>query len=248
MEPETLGRIVREAWVKYCQDTGHTANPAHLAPWDELGAWDKGADIAIGEAVAAALRKRRGGPRYKGMQQGAPDDFQTPPIALTPLLPYLKPGWRIWEPACGKGYLVDGLRAAGFSVIASDINPRAAGSLQQSFYSWEPPDGFDCIITNPPFSGNNKQRFLHRCIELGKPWALLMPLTSLEGIKRQQIYRRYPIQVVVLDRRIHFETPNMVANSRAWMATEWFTCGLGLPERLNFFTLEPDKAAQGLLF
>ncbi len=41
------------------------------------------------------------------------DDFQTPPEALVPLLPYLPAGWTIWECACGKGYLAEALRQAG---------------------------------------------------------------------------------------------------------------------------------------
>ena len=41
------------------------------------------------------------------------------------------------------------------------------------------PVQFDCIITNPPFS--LKQEFLQRCYELGKPFALLLPLTTFES-------------------------------------------------------------------
>ena len=40
------------------------------------------------------------------IRQGSPDDFQTPPYALDPLLPFLKRDWVVWECACGKGNLV----------------------------------------------------------------------------------------------------------------------------------------------
>jgi len=50
----------------------------------------------------------------------------------------------------------------------------------------EPAFAYDCIITNPPYS--IKDRFLTRCYELKKPFALLMPLTALEGKYRQQLY------------------------------------------------------------
>ena len=39
-------------------------------------------------------------------RQGSPNDFQTPPEAIKPLLPYLKKDWLIWECACGKGNIV----------------------------------------------------------------------------------------------------------------------------------------------
>lgn len=48
---EELGKAVRLAWVRYCQDTGDT-KPSHLAPWEELSEWDQEADRRIGIAVA----------------------------------------------------------------------------------------------------------------------------------------------------------------------------------------------------
>jgi len=51
---EYLGRIVRLAWVQYCQEAGDT-KPSHLAPWEELSEWDKEADRRIGIAVANVL-------------------------------------------------------------------------------------------------------------------------------------------------------------------------------------------------
>lgn len=55
MDREQGGRLVREAWVNYCRETGDTKS-SHLAPWDELSAWDKAADSRIYDAVAAALQ------------------------------------------------------------------------------------------------------------------------------------------------------------------------------------------------
>ena len=45
------------------------------------------------------------------LKNNAPDDFQTPPIALTPLYPYLKKDWVIWECAAGNDNLVKALRS-----------------------------------------------------------------------------------------------------------------------------------------
>lgn len=159
------------------------------------------------------------------MATGRPNDFQTPPYALEPLLPYLKKGWHIWECACGKGYLVKGLQDLGYHAIGTDI---ATG---QDFFTYEL-GLYDCIITNPPF--RFKGQFLQRCYELGKPFALLMPLTALETKQRQQLMQRYGIEIILLDRRINFETPNMVEKSSSWFATAWFTNGLGIGAQLSF--------------
>ena len=73
------------------------------------------------------------------------DDFQTPPEALIPLLAYLPKEWTIWEPAYGKGYLVDALRGHGFKVIASDIKDGV------DFFRYQPSAEYDMILTNPPY-------------------------------------------------------------------------------------------------
>ena len=163
------------------------------------------------------------------LRQGSPDDFQTPAKAIQPLMPYLKKGWRIWECACGSGNLVNGLVKLGFDVVGTDI---LSG---YDFIKYQP-EYFDCIVTNPPF--RYKQQFLERCYQLGKPFALLLPLTTLETSKRQLLLEKYGIEIILLDRRINFETPNKVLNSASWFATAWFTNWLNIGSQINFATLE----------
>lgn len=163
------------------------------------------------------------------LSAGRPDDFQTPPYALAPLLPYLKKGWHIWECACGKGYLVNGLQNLGYAVTGTDI------ITGHDFFTYEP-EAYDCIVTNPPF--RFKGQFWKRCCELGKPFALLMPLTALETKQRQQLMQRYGIEIILLDRRINFETPNMVEKSSSWFATAWFTNGFGIGAQISFAELK----------
>ena len=52
---------------------------------------------------------------------GRPDDFQTPPIALEPLLPYIANYRTVWECAAGMGNLSKHLADNGHSVIATDL-------------------------------------------------------------------------------------------------------------------------------
>jgi len=180
------------------------------------------------------------------LKQGMSNDFQTPPEALEPLLTYLKKEWWIWECASGNGNLASALRGIGYKVTESDILlpieklPIENSRLQADFIKCEiqPEFIFDCIITNPPFS--LKQEFLERCYLLGKPFALLLPLTTFETKKRQELFKKYGLEVIFFDKRINFETPNKVKNSNSWFATAWFTWGLKIGKEMTFEKL-PTK-------
>jgi len=166
--------------------------------------------------------------KQKTQMNGRSDEFQTPPEALDILIPYLKKDWIIWECASGKGNLVKGLNKKGFNVISTDIL-QGVDFLQEQFNL-----NFQCIITNPPYS--LKEEFLKRCYELGKPFALLMPLTALEGRKRGELYKKYGIQLIIPNRRINFITPSG-KGSGAWFQTVWFCWKMNLPKDLNFVEL-----------
>jgi len=150
------------------------------------------------------------------------DDFQTPPVALKPLIPFLKKDWIIWEPAEGRGNLTKALRELGFKVIGTDIKSG------HDFLKWQP-EKFDCIVTNPPYT--LRYEFIKRCYELGKPWAMLMTLTTLEG-RRQELFEKYGIELLLLNKRVNFETPSG-KGSGAWFPVAWF-CWKLLPKQIVF--------------
>lgn len=156
---------------------------------------------------------------------GRPDNFQTPKEALNILLPYLNKRWIIWECAWGKGNLFKFLKEEGFKVIGND---KEIDFLKNECEC-------DCIITNPPYS--LKDKFIERCYELNKPFALLMPLTALEGKKRGSLYKKYGIQLIIPNKRINFETPSG-KGSGAWFCTAWYCYKLNLPKDLMFVELE----------
>jgi len=152
---------------------------------------------------------------------GHSDQFQTPPEAVDMLVPYLNKDYIIWESAWGKGNLVQRLEQHGFNVVASKEGEDFLIVDRQC----------DCIVTNPPYS--IKDKFIARCYELHKPFALLMPLTALEGKFRQSLYREYGIQVIIPNKRFNFETPSG-NGAGSWFATAWFTYGLGIQDNLTF--------------
>ena len=82
------------------------------------------------------------------------------------------------------------------------------------FLTWKP-DYFDSIVTNPPYS--IKDKFIDRCYSLGKPFALLLPLTALAGKFRGSLFRKYNISLRVYSSRIDF-----LGFNKPWFPSAWF--------------------------
>lgn len=152
---------------------------------------------------------------------GRSDEFGTPLIAFDILNPYIPKDWIIWECAYGKGSLTKIMRSEGYKVVSSG-----------NFFKDN--QKCDVIITNPPYS--LKEEFLARAYSLSKPFAFLMPLTTLEGIKRGKLFSIYGIQLIIPNKRINFITPSG-KGSGSWFATAWFCWRLNLPQQLNFIDI-----------
>jgi hypothetical protein len=146
------------------------------------------------------------------MQNPINDELYTPPEAIKPLLKHLpKPPLTIWE--CtdfGESLITKMLKEKGYKVISSHINTF-------NFLTDKPDFEFDMIITNPPYS--LKDEFLAKCYSYNKPFAMLLPLTSLEGVKRNLLFSKYGIDLIVLNKRINF----MKNKKNNWFNTSWFT-------------------------
>jgi hypothetical protein len=159
------------------------------------------------------------------------DSFYTPAIALTPLLPFLRCEWRIWEPCCGGGHIVRVLGLRGFCIFGSDI----IEPYGRDFLTWQPAEPFDAIVTNPPYS--KMDDCLQRAYSLGKPFAFLLPVYGLGGKRRQDMYRQHSIEILMLGQRINFRTPTGKSDkngSSATFETAWFTWGLNIGQGLTF--------------
>lgn len=62
---------------------------------------------------------------------------------------------------------------------------------------------FDYLATNPPFS--LKDKVIETCLKYGKPTALILPIDSLSGVKRHQLFKQYGYpSIYVPTRRISF--------------------------------------------
>lgn len=140
------------------------------------------------------------------------DDFKTPEKAIYPLLRYTRK-CVVWECAGQKdSNIAKVFKTFGYDVVCTDIKDGF------DFLSDEPDFHFDIIVTNPPYS--LKDKFLERAYLYNKPFAFLMPLTTLEGIKRNKLFKQYGISVLVLAKRINFMGD--VGKKSCWFNTSWF--------------------------
>jgi hypothetical protein len=48
---------------------------------------------------------------------------------------------------------------------------------------------FDCIVSNPPFT--LKDKILKKLYEIGKPFAVLLPIQSLQSKDRTPLFMKY---------------------------------------------------------
>lgn len=161
------------------------------------------------------------------------DRCQTPAYSLTPIYPYIQYSV-VWECAAGEGILVEAMRNNGNEVIASDI------LTGQNFFDWQP-ERWDCIITNPPFS--IKYLFLERCYQLGKPFALLMPVEIMGVQKAQKQFKKYGINVILLNKRINFKMPRKgYSGGGSWFPVAWYTWKMGVKSELSFADISYDES------
>lgn len=63
----------------------------------------------------------------------------------------------------------------------------------------------DIIISNPPFQ--HKDAILDKLYQSGKPFAMLLPLPTLQGNKRAKMFEQYGVQLLSFDKRIGFHSP-----------------------------------------
>lgn len=130
------------------------------------------------------------------------DDFYpTPPMGTEALLRWVDFDGPIWEPACGDGAISEVLRAAGHSVVSSDLVDRGYGESRVDFLMETRPRAPN-IITNPPFK--LLVPFIEKALSLstGKV-AILARLAVLEGAARRRLYESTPLaRVLVFSSRL----------------------------------------------
>jgi DNA polymerase bacteriophage-type len=118
------------------------------------------------------------------------DLYETPDVAVEALLRVEKIPYRVWEPACGPGRIVNVLRAHGHEVIASDLidygtDPTAIYG-RDFLKEQQAPEDIGAILTNPPYKW--AEEFVRRALELSpRIVIMLLRLAFLESERRRDI-------------------------------------------------------------
>jgi hypothetical protein len=131
---------------------------------------------------------------------GGGDEQYTPKYGVEVLLPHIQhlKDKIIWCPFDKEdSYFVSVLKENGFNVIYSHIENG------QDFLTYAP-EQWDVIISNPPYK--NKRSFWERCLDLKKPFALLLPLNILSDsvINTTMGEREREFQLLIPSRRMRF--------------------------------------------
>lgn len=157
----------------------------------------------------------------RAYKPGKMDNCQTPPYALDPMLPYVLGKGFIWECAAGEGQLARYI-ATQQSVNSTDIK-QGYDFLTHDlpFYAW------DLIVTNPPYS--LKYKWIDRCYDLGKPFALLIPVECIAAKGILKHFGNY--ELMFLSDRVNFKMPDKGYLGKAQFPVLWF-CHNILPEKI----------------
>ena len=162
------------------------------------------------------------------------DNCQTPPYALDPLYQYLPHG-SFWEPACGKGNICEALLNRDRDGIGTDV----LDGEEYDYFTYQP-DQWDFSVTNPPFS--IKYDWLRRSYELGKPFALLVPVKMIGAKKAQDLFKQYGFEWIFLNRRVNFEMPNKgYSGGGAQFPVFWLTWKFSIGQQVTFAEIEYPK-------
>lgn len=155
----------------------------------------------------------------------ASDEVFTPRYAVMPIVKYIKKDSVIWCPFDEEdSEYVKVLRENGFKVIVTHI------INGQNFFEYEPEE-YDVIISNPPFS--IKDDILKRLDELKKPYAMLLPLPTLQGQKRFKYLK--DTEALIFDKRVNFfkdKTTKEIMKGISFASI--YICKDFLPQKLIF--------------
>lgn len=128
--------------------------------------------------------------RHTNAERGH-DLYETPAVATRALLRAERIPHHVWEPACGRGAIVNVLRDAGHQVVASDLIDYGLPITPPGYYGRDflqesaVPEGCAAIVTNPPYQWAEK--FVAHALDLSPLVVMLLRLAFLESERRRKI-------------------------------------------------------------
>lgn len=154
---------------------------------------------------------------------GKNDECYTPEYAVIPIVKYIPKEWVVWCPFDDENsQFVKVLTRLGYKVIYSHIK------YGQDFYTYEPSEHWDCIVSNPPFT--NKRKIFERALSFGKPFALITSNTWWNDSAPYNLFHDKELQVLSFNKRIHFINNSIVNKKTTFLSAYW--CYKFLPKQI----------------
>lgn len=161
--------------------------------------------------------------------EGNNDECYTLPYGVKPIIKYIPKNAVVWCPFdTEESEFVKQIRANGNKVIATHI------SEGRNFYTFEPDEHWDCIVSNPHFS--HKRETFERVLSFNKPFALLMALTWLNDSAPKQLFMEKDLQLLMFDKRMKFKNNGEIQNKITFSSA--YYCWNFLPKQIIMEKLE----------
>ena len=155
--------------------------------------------------------------------KGSNDECMTPDYGVVPILKYIPQDAIIWCPFDKEdSEFVKQIREMGNKVIATHIDNG------QDFYTYEPTEHWDCIISNPPFT--NKRHIFERALSFNKPFALIMSNTWLNDSAPKQLFKNKDLQLLMFDKRMKFKNNGEIQHKITFSSS--YYCWNFLPKQI----------------
>ena len=154
---------------------------------------------------------------------GKNDECLTPDYGVKPIIKYIPKNAVVWCPFdTEESEFVKQIRANGNKVIYSHI------SNGQDFYTWEPKERWDCIVSNPPFTA--KRQIFERALSFNKPFALIMSNTWLNDAAPKRLFKEKDLQLLMFEQRMKFLNNGKVQNKITFSSS--YFCYNFLPKQI----------------
>lgn len=167
-----------------------------------------------------------GNPGRASLRERADDRYDTPPQAVHALVKAEMLPLHIWEPACGAGSIVNVLREAGHTVMATDL--QNGGCYDSRFgidflMEYTAPIGCEAIITNPPYK--LADQFVRHALTLVPKVIMLLRFNYLEGVGHSDIIDKHLAHVYLFRNRLPMMHRKNWAGpkSTSMVAFAWFS-------------------------
>lgn len=161
---------------------------------------------------------------------GGNDECYTPAQYVKPILAYIPDHAVVWCPFDTEdSEFVKQIRKAGHRVIHSHI------SEGKDFYTWQPGEHWDCIVSNPPFTG--KRRIFERVLGFNKPFALIMSNTWLNDSAPKQLFKEKDLQLLMFEKRMEFIQKDDKPKNKVTFSSSYY-CWNMLPKQIIMSSFE----------